>query len=215
MKLKIIGLVALSAMALMAFAASSVSAKVCSTSGTGEACTSGKVYTGEIDASLKTGTSATLTATNSSGSSVSTVTCTSSTVKGVVTNGSLGTGDITSMTFASCSSAACSNGVTATTTAGTGEKQWPAQATATGGGNGTLAVEKVEGSFVCGTILGNITCTYKTAKATTTVTGGEPAHVTATNIPLERVSGAEATCGTKADWSGTYVVTTPASLWLF
>jgi len=212
MRLKIIGLAAL-AMALMAFAASSASAKVCATTGTGEACTTGKVYSGAIEATLKTGTSATLTATNSSGSSVSTVTCTSSTVKGTVT-GSTGAGKISSFTFATCSSAACPNGVTASTTAST-TNEWPAQATATGSGNGTLAVEKVEGSFVCGTILGNITCTYKTAKATTTVTGGEPAHVTATSIPLERVSGAEATCGTKADWSGTYVVTNPASLWVY
>lgn len=213
MKLKIIGLVALSAMALMAFAASSASAKVCSTAGTGEACTSGKVYSGTVEATLKPETSATLTATNSSGGSVSTVTSTSSTVKGSVT-GSTGTGSITSLTFASLSSSACPNGVTASTTAST-SNPWAVTTAATSGGNGTMTVENVEGSFVCGTFLGNITCTYKAASATTSVTGGEPAHVTATNVALSRVSGPEATCGTKADWSGTYVVTTPSSLWLY
>lgn len=215
MRLKIIGLAAVAAMALMAFAASSATAKVCSGEGTGEACAGshGKIYTGTIEASLKSGTSATLTATNSSGSTVSTVACTTSVVKGSVTNGSTGAGNINSFTFANCSSAACPNGVTASTTASS-SNLWPALATTGTAPNGTLAVEKVDGSFVCGSVFGQITCRYSTTKATTTVTGGAPAHVTATNIPLGLVSGLAAICGEKADWSGTYVVTKPSSLYL-
>ncbi|HVD41589.1 MAG TPA: hypothetical protein VNC16_11400 [Solirubrobacterales bacterium] len=215
MKIKIIGLAVVAAMALMAFAASSFgNAKVCSGEGATAECggTHGKVYDGTILATLKTGTSATLTTTNSSGGTVNTVTCLTSTVHGTVV-GDTGTGTIDEFTFANCSSAACPNGVTASTTAST-TNTWPATATKGTAPNGTLSVEKIDGEFICGTIIGNITCRYTATKATTTVTGGTPATVTATNVALTRSSGPEATCGAKADWSGVYTITTPKSLFL-
>jgi hypothetical protein len=217
MRLKMIGLAAVAAMALMAFAApgASANAKVCSTEGKGLACGTGhgNEYSGAIEASLKTGTSATLTTTNSEGKTVSTVTCTTSVVKGTITSGATGTGHINSFTFAGCSSSTCPNGVTATTTASAGNL-WPATATKGTAPNGTLGVEKVQGQFICGSFLGNITCVYNTTKATTTVTGGAPATVTATNVPLNLVSGNTTICGSKADWSGVYTVTTPKNLYL-
>jgi hypothetical protein len=213
MKLKMIGLAAVAAMALLAFAGNA-SAKVCSGAGATEFCggSHGFIYDGTIHATLKTGTSATLTTTNAEGKTVSTVTCTTSTVHGTIT-GTTGAGSISNFTFSNCSSATCPNGVTATTTASAGN-QWPAQATTGAAPNGTLAVEKVQGQFICGSFLGNITCVYNTAKATTNVVGGEPAHVTAINVPLNLVSGNTTICGTKADWSGTYVITTPKNLYL-
>ena len=219
MRLKMIGLAAVAAMALMAFGASSASATiVCSGEGTGAACagTHGNIYGSAekpavIEASLKAGTSATLTATNSSGGSVSTVTCTTSVVKGTV-NGANGAGSINSFTFSNCSSSVCST-VTASTTASS-SNLWPAQATTGTAPNGTLTVKNIDGEFICGTFLGDITCRYTAAEAKTTVTGGKPAHVTATNIKLTKTVGPSATCGESADWSGTYVVTKPTSLYL-
>jgi hypothetical protein len=219
--IKVIGLAAIAILAMMAVVAASASAnaKVCSTSGVGPACGAGhgNEYTGTVEASLTPGKSATLTATNSSGSSVSTVTCTSSVVKGSVTNSSTGTGQITSMTFANCSSAACTK-VTASTTA-SAAVPWHVTMTTTVPGtvntNGIMDVSKVKGKFVCeGSIFGNVTCEYEAATASAHVKGGEPAEVTATNIPLTRTAGIAFLCGEVGDWSGEYVVTNPKSVFI-
>ena len=215
MKIKIIGLAAVAAMALTSISASSAAAKACSaTLSSGEACggTYGFVYTGTLEASLKAGTSFTFTATNSSGQSISTITCTTSTLKGSVT-GSTGVGSINAMTLANCSSAMCANAMSFTTTA-SATNLWPIQVTTGTPPNGTLAIEKFDMEMICGTLLGNITCRYTSAKVMGTVGGGAPAHVTATTVPLATVSGPEAVCGSKADWSATYVVTNPKSLYL-
>jgi hypothetical protein len=204
--LKILGLAAVAALALMAIGAGSASAaKVCSTAGTGAACTSGKVLAANtaIDASG----SAELTSTFDN------VKCTESTVAGKITNGETGTGDIESMTFTSCTDSFGSK-CTANTNA-SAANPWSATTTATGGGSGTMTVNNVTGSFTCPVFGVNTTCIYSAASATTTVTGGEPAKVTASKVALTREAGSGGACSEKATWTGTYTVTSPTSLWLF
>jgi hypothetical protein len=214
---KVFGLAALAAMALVAFAASSASAAtICSTAGKGTACKSGhgNQYTGEVHA-VNIG-NVVLLATNAEGKVINTVTSTSSTVQGTITNSEEGTGDITSLTFAGLSSSLCSS-VTASTTAST-TNPWPVTVAtdgATENTNGIMSTSNVTGSFTC-TFLGlPVTCKYKTAKAETTIDGSdtEP-KVTATNVPLEWEEGNQSVCGVKADWSGTYKITTPSSLFI-
>jgi hypothetical protein len=213
MKVKWAYALVLAALAAIGVVVPSASAKVCSAAGAGEACggTHGSVYSGTMEGSLKSGTSATLTATNAEGKSVSTVTCVSSSVRGSVT-GSTAIGSITSVAFANCSSSVCPNGITASTTASL-SNPWPASATTGTAPNGTLTVEKLEGEFVCSTIIGSVTCRYSASSASGTVTGGSPATV-GLPVGLAKISGPEAVCGSKADWTGTYTVTTPGSVYL-
>jgi hypothetical protein len=223
---KMFGLAVMAAAALMAFAAGTASAEtgaiICSTApGNGEPCKSGhgEQYDGTIHATLQTGKSATLKATNSSGSVVSTVTCTSSTVHGAVTDPANGTGHIDAMTFASCTSAACANGVEASSKA-SATNPWHSTVTTTTKGventNGKMHVENVGGKFVCKNAFGfgfNVTCEYEAASAESDVTGSHTTPIIhAENVPLTRIAGAEFVCGVKGDWSGTYEVTTPSSL---
>jgi hypothetical protein len=222
---KMIGLVALAAMALMAVSAASASAnaKVCSTT-TGSpnteipnvACLSGHgvVYSGPISASLVAGTNAVLKATNSSGSTVTEVKCSQSTSSGTI-NGTTGSGSISTLTFGTCSSEQCPSGVVASST-GT-----PYAATATTDGatintNGILDVTNAAGKFECkGTIVGTVTCSYTAALAQPTIDGSDTApRMTASNIALARSGGLEFLCGAKADWTASYNVTTPSSLFV-
>jgi hypothetical protein len=58
------------------------------------------------------------------------------------------------------------------------------------------------------------TCEYEAASGTAEVKGGAPASISFSNMLLEKKFGPELVCGTKADWSGTYTVSTPTSLYL-
>jgi hypothetical protein len=210
--LKIIGLAALAAMALMAVA-STASAKVCSTSGTGIECGAGhgKVYTGAI--SSKNVNAVSLNVTNSKGEIINKVSCTTSEAGGKITNGTTGEGEINKMTYTGCSSNICSS-VAANTNAAT--SPWASTVTATSGGNGSMTSTNPTGTFTC-TFLGfPVTCRYSAASATTTVDGSdtEP-KITASNVALTtEESSNESVCGTSADWTGTYRITSPASLFV-
>ena len=217
--LKILGLAVVAAMALMAVTAGSASAaKVCSTSagthtpttacGTGD----GWVYSGEIKASLTPKTAATLVARSASNSIITTVTCTGSEAAGTV-NGTTGEGSLTSLTFvtSTCSSGLCPNGVHAESE----NLPWATSVASTSGTNGTMTTKNVTGEFVCTGAFGiNTTCTYSAASATTSITGGEPAEMVATAVPLAKTVGAESICGAKSEWSGSYQITTPTSLFI-
>jgi hypothetical protein len=210
--LKILSLAAVAALAIMAIAgASAASAKVCSTTNVGGAACAGShgtEYKGALSASLESGTSATLT------SGFMVVTCTSSSLGGTIDNASTATGSITSLTFSSCSNN-FGQTCTANTNASSGNK-WPAKAVTETAPNGRLEVENITGAFTCGTS----TCHYKAAKVGAKgeikVTGGEPATVKATSVPLERevVEGDSGLCSSTATWTGAYLVTTPSSLFL-
>lgn len=203
---KMLGLAVVAALALMALAgaASASATTVCSNSGTGSACASGKEYSGGFSASLKTGTTATLT------SGFITVKCSVSGVGGTVaTNGS---GTITSLTFSECTSGlgAC----TAATTASAGNP-WSGAVTHTSADDGTMSVNNVEGEFTCA----GTKCVYGAATAggsgEIVVNGGEAATVTATKVPLSKKAGSSSLCSSTATWSGDYNVTSPNGLYIF
>jgi hypothetical protein len=215
--LKIIGLAALAAMALMAVVAASASAnaKVCSTTGTGAECGAGhgKVYKGAIVA--KNVGNVILKVTNSSGSTINTVTCTSSEAGGEITNGETGTGNINKLTFSSCTSNIC-GAVHATSNAATAK--WAATATTEKAGtvntNGLMHVTNPTGTFSC-TFLGiNVSCHYTAATATVGVDGGHDPLITAQGVTLTGSGSNASVCGTSAHWTGTYTVSTPASLFV-
>jgi len=215
--LKILGLAAVAALALMAAvgaATASANAILCSTTGTivNAKCTAAGTKQlpdtpTEIDASLKAGTVAELTSTFDN------VKCTTSTVKGTLTSGSTGTGNIESMTFSGCTDSFGGN-CTADTSA-TAANKWPVTATTTTAGvhdgNGQMHVSNITGKFICP--IG--TCRYKAETATPHITGGDPAHITATKIVLNREEVSTFGCSATATWSATYVVTHPASLWVY
>ncbi|HYQ77718.1 MAG TPA: hypothetical protein VEP91_01245 [Solirubrobacterales bacterium] len=215
--LKIIGLAALAAMALTAFGVSSASAAtVCSTEGHGSACKAGhgNQYTGEIHA-VNVG-NVILTATSSEGKTVNTVTSTSSTVQGTISDSESGAGSISIMSFAGLSSTLCSS-VSATTTASS-TNPWPSSVTTDGPSettNGIMTTSNVTGSFTCSFLGALVTCKYFTSNAQTTVDGSDTDPlVTAESIPLSWEQGPTSVCGSKADWTGTYTITTPKSLFI-
>jgi hypothetical protein len=203
--LKTLGLGAVVALALMAIGTGTASAaKVCSTTGTGAACTSGKVVAnGTIVSGSSTKAELTSTFDN--------ITCTESVASGQITNGETGTGDVESVTFASCKDSfgsACTAKATASST-----NKWAGTSSATGGGNGTATINNVTGSFTCPVFGVNTTCIYSAASVTTTITGGEPAKGVAEKVALTRESGSGGACSEKATFSGTY--TGSGSKWLF
>src|SRR5215203_3894706 len=147
--IKIMALVAFAAMATIAITASSASAnaKVCSpTQGnTNVACQAGhgNVYEGEIHAVLATGTTAKLV------SGFITVTCSESTGIGSV-NGTTGTGNLTGLNFAKCSSFIDPN-CNASTSA-TNANPWPVTVTTDGAStstDGLMDVNNITGEFNC------------------------------------------------------------------
>jgi hypothetical protein len=204
--LKTLGLALIAALAITAFAgATSASAKICSGSGTGEACagTHGKLFTGTIQA----------TSTNSQLTSAwNIVSCKKSTLHGSITNATTGVWHVDSLTFSECTDS-FGQKCEASTTASEANK-WPGTATTTTAPNGTLTVSNVAGTFICG----STTCNYETAKAGASgeivVKGGAPAVITATKVPLTKGAGSGGLCSSTATWDGTYTVSTPTSLYL-
>jgi hypothetical protein len=206
------GLALLTAVAMMAVVgASAASAKVCSTTGTGESSGAGhgnKIYNGT--AIKATATNATLT------SGFIRVTCGHSEVAGSITNNaSPATGSITSMTFSDCHSNlnTTTNSCSASTTA-SAANPWPASVATGSSTNGTMTVSNITGSFTCSVFGSSVTCRYTAASASTAVTGGEPATVTASKVAMAREEVSSGSCSATAEWHGTYTVTSPATLFV-
>jgi hypothetical protein len=192
--------------------ASAASAKVCSTSGTGENCggTHGNIYTGKIVATLSTPSVEKLI------SGFIIVTCGEATLEGEITNGETGAGDITKLTEADChsnlntTSGSCKASTTASST-----NKWPASVVVTTAPNGTMTIENLTTTLECSTPpFGTSTCHYSAAKASVGFNGGEPATVVANGVPLVREGTNSANCSATATWSGTYIVTTPTSIFI-
>ena len=216
--LKILGLAAVVALALMAAigaASASANAVICATPVDGGAIDNANCTTPGskqlpngffLDLSLKTGTVAELTSTFDN------VKCTESTIKGTA-DGGTGTGSVESMTFSSCTDSF--GGTCTADTSASAANKWPATATTTTAGvhngNGILHVSNITGKFSCP--IG--TCRYTASTATPHVTGGETPVVTATKIPLNREEVSSFGCSATATWSGTYTVTSPDSLWVY
>lgn len=202
-----LGLAAIAAMAITAFAgaASASASELCSTNTS--PCTGTKYGVGT--ALEATSTSAVLTTTG--GFINPTVTCTHSAVKGSVTNaggkGSNVVGTINSLTFTSCS---YSGGKCTVTSTGT---PYLATGTATGGGNGTLTVEN-DGSGNPGASVaceGLPVCSYSSGDVSMSVTGGNPAKIVANKVLL---TGGSFPCPTDATWTATYTVLKPSPLFI-
>jgi hypothetical protein len=203
--LKMLGLAAVAALALMAvMGAGTASAKVCSNSGAGASCGTGhgNEYTGAVTA---TTTEAKLT------SGFINVTCHSH-ASGSITNSATGTGSISELSFTGCV-----DNFGRTCTAATTGRPYHASVVVSTKPNGTMTVSNVAGEFTCKNPFNtaeNVTCKYATPTATTTVTGGAPAKITATGVKLSRQTGSHALCSSEASWHGTYTVSTPASLFI-
>jgi hypothetical protein len=210
--LKILGLVAIAAVPLnallgtgTAFAGSDTCTALTSP------CPSGNEYTGSVNSTLKTGTSAVIT------NSVDTITCTSSSINGentVATNASgNSTGKITSVTFSGCTD---QNKETCTATAE--HVPWHAElvATETAGkvnGNGVLTVSNggtggPQAKVVCGSFL---SCTFGVESTDVDFIGSSTSPtIKTTGLALTRISGF--LCPSTANWDAEYTLTKPTSL---
>ena len=182
--MKILGLLAIAATALMVFAGIASASTVTSPAGT--------AYTSTIKASAGT--------TELVGS-FTTVKCTSSTVEGNVKTHGAGItaeGPITSLTFSGCNYEV------------TVKKPGNLIAHANGGGNATLTSDKAE--VVVHTSVGE--CVFTTNETHIgSLTGGTPAKLTIASAAIPRTGG-NFLCGSSAKWSGTYTVNTPKTLFV-
>ncbi len=205
--LKMIALAAVTAAALTALVgtASASAATLCSNSGSGGNCASGKAYTGALAAELRPGTTVAITGSLP-------MSCTSSAMSGEVTNSSPVEGKLNSLTFSGCS--VFGFGCTFKSV------HTPYKVTASGaGGNGTVNVSS--GGFgnpaYISTCFG-VTCAFETGAggANLALEGSatEP-RLRANNVPLIVLSGPEGTCGKTATLNATYAVNTPSSLWIY
>jgi hypothetical protein len=183
---KMLGLAAVAAMALMAFlGASSASATVLCKTNT-DPCGAGWIYSGPLVTSLQNGTSV----LKSTGGSLED-TCTTSEVTGSVSE-SEASGTVTGLTFTGCS-----------------------KPTSVVNQDGTLTLEgntlKATGFEVTVEAVSGVSCVYSANTGTTlgTFTGGNPATTTI-NAVVNKKSGSFL-CPSDSKWEGTYVVTTPAS----
>lgn len=199
---KMLGLAAAAAMALMAFlGASSASATFfCKTAET-TACAEGWIYSAgtEIDASLEAGSSATLSNTSTSIED----TCTESTIKGSMSNSGITETVKINVTTANLTFGGCAH---TTDVLEGGELEVHAIA---GTDNFTLTAK----GFKVTMILAGVTCTY-TAGASTdlgTLTSGSMATMDINGIVNK--SAGSFLCPSTAIWEAAYTVTSPEPLY--
>jgi hypothetical protein len=180
---KLLGLAALSAMALMAFA-STASATTLEVGG------SAKNESVSIKSNIATGTSALLEDT----SAISQNTCTTSNVEGSSSSpftATKVTGAVSSLTFSNCDRTVTVHA------AGKLYVEW------TSGTNGKVGSEEAE--VTSGSPFGTLTCVTGTGTHIGTLTGVASGNATMhINAVLD--------CGISARWTGTYTVTSPSGL---
>ncbi|HEY5942305.1 MAG TPA: hypothetical protein VIT89_05515 [Solirubrobacterales bacterium] len=186
--LKMLGIAAVAAMALTAFAASSSGATTLEVGGVPK---NEKV---EITASLKSGTSTTLSRTDGSLAN----TCTASHLSGSTESpftGTRVTGPVSSLSFSSCDRPV---------TVDKAGKLYVEHIAGTT--NGTVFSEEAE--VTVGSIFGTLTCRTFEGTDIGTLTGGKEGHAT---LHIDAVLN----CGfavPSATWKGTYTVTSPTGL---
>jgi hypothetical protein len=211
--LKMLGLAAVAAMALMAFlGAGSASATVlCTTANETTGCTMDYAANTEIHATLTTGTTAKLWSDPKGANPIAT--CTESTVKGTTsTTGSATTtvsgpldttvqanGQLTGLSWGGC------NQTTKTTTAGELEIHW-----IEGTANGTVTAK----NSVVTVVLSGLSCSYgaQAGLHLGTLTGGTEPHL-AISTTVNKVAGSFA-CPEHAIWEAEYTVTAPHALYV-
>jgi len=206
---KMLGLAAVAAAALMAFVgASTASATVlCSEPGTGTptgtTCPAGKAY-----GTATTGVHihAVNTTTVKLDTTFKTVECTGSTITGDTNNeGGAGqsiTGPEGTLTFTGCN---CTVNVLK---AGTLKIDW-----ISGTHNGTLTSNGSEVTVSCSTIFGNVHCIYETTEDDLgDLTGGNPAIFHSTAVINKKPTSE--LCSKESTWTATYEVTEPKPLYV-
>lgn len=199
--IKMLGLAAVAAAALMAFVgASTASATVLCKEGKTSGCAAaGKAYASgtAVEATLTSGTSAELLA-----GGFLEDTCTGSTIKGTTSNAGSSTetvrGSASSLTWSGCTF------TTTTKTLGTLEIHW-----ISGTDNGTLTASGFEVNV--NQPFG--TCTYKsgTGNDLGTLKGGNPASIV---ISTTVTGGGAFGCPSTATWNAAYTVTAPKPLFV-
>jgi hypothetical protein len=211
---KMLGLMAVAALAVMAFVGvSSASAKVCSTAGLGASCGAG--HGNELTTqgvTLLSEGHATKAREVKLTSGFITVSCDSH-IEVTVTHEVI---DLTSLTFTNCTSSL--GECTSASANATKAAPYAVTTAATGGGNGTMTVKAspITGQFTCA----GITCKYTTPEAggangSLTVTGSDTApKVVAAGISLTKEEGSSGFCSSTATWEGPYTMTSPTSGWI-
>jgi hypothetical protein len=181
--LKMLGLFAMAAAALMAFAGSASAATFTAPAGT--------AYTGKVSSSLEGGT-ATLKA------GFFTDTCTGSTVAGELTtnNETHATGPTTNVSFTGCT-------FTTKTLSSTGTLTIAKSNTAVTGTGTEVTTSAFGVSCIYG--LGSTGTSLGTAKNTAS---GVTLAIS-TKLPLIKQEGSGFTCASPAEWTANYVITTP------
>lgn len=119
-------------------------------------------------------------------------------------------GEMTTLSFGSCTSGVESCGVFAPSL------KYEALFSATGAGDGSVVLEEGTGfqpfriKFFCGAI----TCGFRKEAAQLTLTGGNPALIEALSVPLTRDTGPELQCGNQGKWIAQYEVISPSPLFV-
>jgi hypothetical protein len=204
------GLALIAVVAAMAFIGAGTASAVTACKVNTNPCPAGSEWTAgtAVKAELVAGTVAELVAegTPSVNCSVS-----KSEGKSTATSGSPLPGEITNLTFEKCATVGGLVPCTVTTV----NLPYSAEITANEKvqGNGFLTVKSSGkgnpgAAVVCGTVLN---CTFTTAAAKLSITGGTSPKLDAEAIVLER-SGS--LCPTKATWTAHYLVTTPNPAWI-
>lgn len=185
--LKILGLLAVAAAALMAFAGSAAADTATSPVGT--------TFSGNIVA----------TSTNAALSGTVNITCKHSAIDGDITSQSAGNpvaGHVDNLSFTEC------NYTVEVRKAGTLSLQ------VTGTNTATLTSNGVEVTVVTHGLFGTVHCIYTTENTVIgTVTGGTAPTFHATSPSLPQVA-TDIFCGDHATWSGDYKITSPHELHL-
>jgi len=199
--IKIVGLAAVAAMAIMAFvgAASASATQLCATTGTGAECAGSGAGKFEYEGAVTgTSTNATL-ATN-----LANVVCEHSetTLNAEASTGSpVITGTVSALSFTGCKTEGTNIACTVTV------RNLPYHSELSGT---TLTVTDPSGAgakVVCGLVL---SCEFLTPEANLAVVNGSPTVAKAEGVELEHEAGL--TCPATAEWNATYAVTAPTGL---
>jgi hypothetical protein len=90
-----------------------------------------------------------------------------------------------------------------------------AKFTGSTGGNGTLALEELIVELTCNPNGGvSTTCKYKTAKAELPLSGGAPASLVGTNVPMGKSAGSAGACSLNFTWNANFTFNQPSPLYL-
>jgi hypothetical protein len=198
---KMLGLAAVAAAALMAFIGAGTASATVLCSATETPCSAANKW-GLVHIHLSSEGSTILKETGAGGETLDT--CKSSTLTGDITNaGGSGvpvTGNVTALTWSECT------WTTTTNTLGKISIDGPL----TGTSNGTVTADAPIEVTISIPFFGSCVYGVKAGVSLGTLTEGKPATVDA-NAVAEKLSGSSITCPATANWTGSYTVTEPAN----